>query len=46
MAYKIKKEYEKIKGEQKLNPKDNHILFHCFRNESPFGGWVVGFYPV
>lgn len=39
--YTMKKEYMKIRGEQQLNPKDTSILFHCFRNEELFGGWVV-----
>jgi hypothetical protein len=44
--YKIKEKYNKITGEQQLNPKDNTILFHLFRNEEKFGGWVVGIKPV
>ena len=39
--YTMKKELMRITGEQQLNPKDDGILFHCFRNEEKFGGWVV-----
>jgi hypothetical protein len=40
--YKIKDEYNRIRGEQQLQPKDNGILFHCFRNEEKYGAWIVG----
>jgi hypothetical protein len=40
--YEIKNKYNRIRGEQQLQPTDNSILFHCFRNESPYGAWIIG----